>query len=368
MCRRPTRHVPAAFTVAVLSGAVLCLLGAADGLAARDGSALRTMGGDLVTFSADSASTVEASLVGRAVARRVERVDGVTAVEPLAVTLVGATAEGSDRSVPSAVIGFEGGAEGRGPVPGPGEAVVDTEFRDEHLVAEGDTIQVGPAGVPLTVTGFVAGAAYRSSAPVWVDLATWAEVTSTFDPDATPGRGAAQALVVSIDDGEHPAVVAREIDEATGGATETVTVAEAVTALPGVRARDAILRVALAVVSALAALVLALAIALVAVDDTPTTGLLRALGVSRRRLVTALVDRILLVSLVGWALGAAVTWAVAAGTGAAGVGAVGAGRPIRLSPDHFAVSAAVVIAVSLVAALPTVSRVATAGSPAGVAR
>ena len=82
----------------------------------------------------------------------------------------------------------------------------------------------------------------------------------------------------------NPDEVAAAIDEATGDATETLTIADAVEALPGVSQQRSTFNQIIGVTVIVAVVVVALFFALITVERIGLYGILKAVGASVRTL------------------------------------------------------------------------------------
>jgi putative ABC transport system permease protein len=144
--------------------------------------------------------------------------------------------------------------EGRGGVPGPGQAIVDVTAKAEGIEV-GDTVALSPTGRELTVIGFTENRRFVMAPAFFVDMATWedlylastvgsgsgdgedasattvADGTTDMSPDASTQAGAdlstgaagytgsASVVAVALVEGAYPEDLAAEL----GGRFEVVT-------------------------------------------------------------------------------------------------------------------------------------------------
>jgi putative ABC transport system permease protein len=349
MWRRPARFVRAGAALVVLVMLLVVLGGLTDGLTLGANAAFRAQTGQLVVFSDDARLSLLRSRVEAEVADEVAELEGVEAVRPLGVALVGATREGEGESIPAAVLATTGGVEGIDEAPAEGTALVDAGFADEG-VEVGDTLELGPTGVPVEVAGFVGDSSYLYQLGVWTSPATWRTVLAEVRPDAVFTPEQSQAIVLDapgLDDAELEGLAER-IDEATG-TTETVTVEEAGLALPGVTQQASTFRAIIGTTFFVVGLVVALFFVLLTIEHLPLFAVLKALGASDRQVTGGVVVQAM---------------AVAVGAGVIGI-AVSFGLGVLLSsvtPFTFTVSRAVqvlvgVVVVSVIGSLVSLRRV-----------
>jgi hypothetical protein len=128
-------------------------------------------------------------------------------------------------------------------------------------------IELGPARSPIEVAGFVSDTTFNGQASLWASPDTWREVLGANRPDAQLGPDVWQGLIVRGDGDDLP----EAIDAATGGATASFTVDEAVEAIPGVSgSRARTFNQIIGVTVAIALVVIALFFALLTVERTST--------------------------------------------------------------------------------------------------
>ena len=101
--------------------------------------------------------------------------------------------------------------------------------------------------------------------------------------------------------------VARRIDRATG-TTHTLTRDDAVLALPGIQEQNRTFTQIIGVTFLVAGLVVALFFALLTLERTGLFAVLKAIGASSRQLIGGVVVQAAVVSVLAFAIGAAVTW------------------------------------------------------------
>jgi putative ABC transport system permease protein len=169
--------------------------------------------------------------------------------------------------------------------PAEGDVVADSSLQADG-VEEGDTLLLGPARTEVQVVAFVDDTRYSGQASLWGSLETWRAVTAENRPDLATDDSV-QALVVRAD-GSNPAEVADAIDDATGS-TATLTVDEAIEALPGVTQQRATFNQIIGVTAIVAVVVVALFFALITVERVGLYGILKAIGASGRTLVLGVV-------------------------------------------------------------------------------
>lgn len=317
--RRPSRFVVATAVLAFLATLLLFLGGLLDGLYLGSTGAIRSQRADAVVYSSTARDSFLRSRIPPLLRSAVERVDGVESVGGLGFVLLGARVPGSDELADVAVAGYELPPAGLPEPPATGTGVADSRLRDLG-VSVGDVILVGPAKSPIEVIGFVDDTAYLLQSSVWVDLATWRQVQNANRPDAAVADDVVQALVVRGD------VTPQAIDAATG-ATKSLTVDDAVLALPGVKQqRDTFNQIIYSTLVVVLAVV-GLFFSLLTLERLALYGVLKAIGASTRRLFAGVVLQAVVVAVIAFVIGAALALLATA--------ALPAKVPLQLTPARF---------------------------------
>lgn len=303
--RRPGRFVVATVILTLIAILLMFLGGLLDGLLDDSTGAYRAQQGDLVVYSEASQESLVRSRIEPEVRDVVEGVEGVAAVGGLGSVQLGARPgddpDGRDL-LATALLGYELAPAGLpDDPPGEGQVIVDSVLRADG-VEEGDTLLLGPQRTPVEVVGFVDDTGYAGQAGMWGSLDTWRSVARENRPGQAAGD-TVQALVVSVEG--DAASVADAIDGATGGATVSLTIDEAIEALPGVAQQRSTFNQIIGVTVAVALVVVALFFALITVERTALYGILKAIGASGGTLFLGVVTQAVIVTLVASAIGVA---------------------------------------------------------------
>lgn len=323
--RQPSRFIVATIVLSFLATLLLFLGGLLDGLYLGSTGAIRAQQADVIVFSSSARDSFLRSRITADVRAQVTAAGGVGEVGGLGFVLLGAQVPGETELANVAVAGYELPPKGVPQPPADGEGVADSRLQDQG-VHDGDVILVGPAETPIRITGFVDDTSYLQQGSVWVNLTTWRSVQNANRPDAAVGPDVVQALVVK-GSGASVGALAASIDAATAGATTTLTLDDAVLALPGVKQQgdtfDQIIYSTLVVVLA----VVGLFFSLLTIERIGLYGVLKAIGASTRRLFAGVVLQAVIVATVSFVIGSLLAMAAAA--------ALPAGIPLQLIPSRF---------------------------------
>lgn len=303
--RRPGRFATATVILTLIAALLMLLGGLLDGLLNGATSAVEAQPGEVVVFSSTSESSFLRSRITPETRSAVEAVPGVRAVGGIGVAQLGARVPGNAPRdlVDVALFGYELAPDGVPDPPPPGEAYADRSL-ESGGVEKGMTIEVGPRRTPVKVVGWVDGLAYSGQGTLWAATDTWREVVNQNRPDAGVGDGVVQSLVVQVDRGADPSAVAADIDRATDGATDSLTLDAAVNAIPGVEQQSSTFNQIIGVTVVIAVIVVALFFALLTVERTALYGVLKAVGATSWTLFAGVVIQAVVVTAVAASIGA----------------------------------------------------------------
>ncbi|MFM8267628.1 MAG: ABC transporter permease [Ilumatobacteraceae bacterium] len=296
--RRPSRFAVATIVLAFLSTLLLFLGGLLDGLYLGSTGAIRAQRADVIVFSAASRDSFLRSRVPPLLRAAVSEAPGVEEVGGLGFVLLGARVPSNGALADVAVAGYELPPKGVPAPPADGEGIADSRLRDDGAQV-GDTLLVGPAQTPVRIVGFVDDTAYLLQSSIWVNLDTWRAVQRANRPDAALADDVVQALVVR---GEGD--LAAAIEAYTGGATNSLTVDEAVLALPGVEQQGSTFTQIITSTLVVVLAVVGLFFSLLTIERLALYGVLKAIGASDRRLFAGIVLQAVVVSIIAFVVGA----------------------------------------------------------------
>ncbi|MGY6500580.1 MAG: ABC transporter permease [Acidimicrobiales bacterium] len=302
LLRKPGRFAVAGSALTLIVVLLLLLGGLLDGLFLGSTGLYRQQQSELIVYSADARDSIIRSRIDPDVRDTIDGVEGVEATYGIGTALVGVRVPDRDELGDATVIGFEGAIEGVDEPPAPGEAYADRRL-ESIGVEVGMTVEVGPGRDPLTVVGWVDDVAYLLQGGLLVEADTWRQVLENSRPDAVLPDGAFQVLAVSVADGADPLDVAAAIDDATDGASDTLTIEAAIDALPGVDEQRGTFNQIIGVTFVVAGLITALFFAFVTLERTAQYGVLKAIGASSGQIFAGLVVQALVVTAGAFVLG-----------------------------------------------------------------
>lgn len=304
--RRPGRFAVATTILTLIALLLVFLGGLLDGLIASSTGALRAQRADVIVYATGSQDSLVRSRIGPEARAQVEQLVGPERVGGLGSVQLGGRLEGRGPRdlVPVVLFGYELPPSGLpSEPPADGEVYADASLRSEGI-REGTEIRLGPQRTPVEVIGFLDDSRYSGQGTLWGSLATWREVLDANRPGAATGDDVVQALVVR-DDPARTGSLPAAVDRATGGATSTLTIDDAIEALPGVAQQRSTFNQIIGVTILIAVVVVALFFALLTVERTALYGVLKAVGASSRTLFAGVVLQALVVTLIASAIAVA---------------------------------------------------------------
>lgn len=351
MRRRPGRFVTATVILTLIALLLLFLGGLLDGLVGSSTSAVVAQRGEVIVFSSTSQSSFPSSRLTAVERDAAAGVAGAGEVGGLSVTQLGARVPGNGPRdlVDVALFGYEIAPTGVPDPPAAGQAWADDSLRDQGI-AEGATIELGPARTPITIAGFVSGLKYNGQGTLWASPETRREVQNANRPDAREGDDVFQAFVVTGDGSLDAEALAAQIDEATGGATESLSISAAANAQPGVEQQTSTFNQIIGVTVVIAIVVVALFFALLIVERTALYGVLKAMGARSATLFGGVVLQAVVVTAIASAIGAGVALAVASAIPPGGI-------PFEISPVRIVSSVAYLLVAAIIGCAFSLRRV-----------
>jgi len=302
--RRPGRFAPAAVALVLLTLLLLVLGGLLDGLYNGSSGALRAQPGELISYSSDAKLSLVRSRIEPATATAVEGVTGVEAVGGLGTALLGAEVPGQTDEASVALFGYESAPSGiPSAPPQTGEVYADRSLA-AYGVKKGQTLLLGPGKYPVTVIGWASDTNFLLQGALWGSLDTWQAALATARPDAVLAPGTVQALTIAISRGANAHEVAAAIDDATSGATHTVTRAEAVSSLPGLDQQRTTFNSIIYTTFFVAALVVSLFFALLTLERIGMYAVFKAVGASSRQIFFQVLLQAVVIAAISFAIGA----------------------------------------------------------------
>jgi putative ABC transport system permease protein len=315
---RELRRRPKAFFVPMAILALLALLllfpsSILDGIVREVTAGIRTAPADLIVYSSKANGVMLLSQVPPALRSKIDEVPGTATVATFDVKVQPAVIEGETESVSVAVSSSTDPL--RTDVPGPNEGIADESLRTFAGWTEGITVLVGPYKRPVKIIGFASGTNLFFANGLIVDRVTSLLIVLPRDAavQANPDVAAAlasQALLVNVEPGADPKQVAGAIDQATDGATISMTRDVAINTMPGVEQQAITFGYMRGITLLVALVVVALFLSFMTLERAPLYAAMKAIGASSRQLFGAVVLQVVLITAVAITGAALLTYAL----------------------------------------------------------
>jgi putative ABC transport system permease protein len=350
MRRNTLRFVLLAGAVGLLVFVLLFFQSLSTALQTSISGAIERLDADVLVYSDRARRSVEGSVIPDGSLEAIGAVDGVAAAAPVGEAtftvrageeLVDAVVFGVDPGGPGAPTGL---SAGRLPEAG-GEAAV-SRVDDGVGLDIGDTVSTEPGGVELEIVGLLTQAQFSALPTLYTTFADYEAAVRGRNPAAPSVPASLVAVEVERDAG--PAAVADRISNEVEG-TEALDRATAVASLPGLDTVSQSFAILYGLLFVVVGLVTGIFFLILTVQKRSSLVLLRAVGARRLDVVAPVVLEVLAVVGLGLVAGAAL--AVPA------VRAAGSSLGAEVQPQTVLVTAPLILALGLLAALAAVRRV-----------
>jgi putative ABC transport system permease protein len=306
--------------------------------------------GQVLVYSADARKSLEGSIVPAARVGEIAALPGVANAGALGEGVFSVRVQGQLRD--AVLFGSEPGKPGAPTTLVHGRAVrhdfeaVASDGNSGKGFVLGASVQLARGGRTIRIVGIAHDASYSVTPTLFTTFATFARARW----DANPGARAVlpSAVAVVVDRGTSPASV-RDMINARVPGVEALTRAQAVKESPGVASVSESIGSVVLLCLFVVVLVAGLFFLILTVQKAPSLTLLRAIGVRGGSLVRGLLFQVVVVVVVGLGIGAVLAAAALAGAGS--------GLDARITVSGVAGTGALVLILSLVAALAAARRV-----------
>lgn len=334
------RYLLIATVIALVAWLVFLLSGLANGLATDNGASLERMDADYLLFQEDVRLFLHRSILPIEAVDEALAINGVTDATPLGHLTITTTPVNSTDKIDATVLAIDpNGFLAPGLDSGemfspddPGNVVVDATFQ-RYGVSLGDELRIEPSGEILTVAGFTSNQKYNHLPVVFMSIPRWQSIKYAAEGSSGAIENPISAVAVQSN-----GISTGDLERGVSG-TEAATRQEAIQNLPGYSAEMGTVTLILIFLFLIASLVLAAFFYVITLQKAQEIGILKALGANMGFLARDLIGQVTIISIAGIAIGAALTYLVAA--------MIPADVPFALSNSRVLLYSGVLLVVSL---------------------
>ena len=324
--RNRSRFLLFSLVIALITVLILFIAALGEGLGSGNREYLEKLDADLIVFQEAARLSVSASRIERSTQRAIRNVDGVRAAGPIGFSSASIPVGVEGDLLDIALIGLEPGLPGQPPVvEGPGlvrrttdDALIDRTVALATGAGVGDwitlrSIQGSDAEFyDVRVRGICDSRKYGLRSSVFVPYVTWARIR----PKALVGAGeddlSCHVMALQLQDPSQSWAVAEALRTRVGD-LQAVDLVTAYEATPGYSEQQSTLTTQNTFALLIGLLVIGGFFQIQTLQKVPQIGMLKAVGTPSGTIGTAIIIQILIVTLVGVAIGSAVTYAISLG-------------------------------------------------------
>lgn len=307
------RYLLLGTVITLIACLAFLLSGLANGLAKDNAGALQRMPTDFFVLQAGARTQIGRSILPASILSEVRQVPGVTSAAPIGQTLLSVKGEAGGDQLDATMLGIEPGSfiaprlvEGA-PLSLAREngVVVDARLHEKGVTL-GDVLVVQPTGEQLEVVGFTSGQMLTHTPVLYATISQWQKLRFAAPGSAGGVRDPINAVAVQADQG-----AAARIGNAVLG-VEVASRETAVSKVPGYSEESGSLQMIQGFLFSIAALILAVFFYIITLQKTAQFGILKAIGAGTGFLARDLLVQVVLLTVGGIAVGAVLTFGIAA--------------------------------------------------------
>lgn len=331
-------------TVIVLITVLVGLVsGLTAGLARDSTSAIADLSADHIAFAEPAAGegpSFTVSTVDEQTWQRWAQVPGVTAAEPLGITMTRATAGDWTASLSAFGVAPDSDLSPAADQPQTGTVVLSTGAAENLHARPGQSLTI--AGQELEVAAVAGDASYSHTPVAWVSLADFQRL------GGAPAGDDTQATVIALQTTSDADLAAADAELGT----HAVTLDESLSAIGSFTSENGSLKLMRGFLFAISALVIGAFFTVWTIQRSGDVAVLKALGASTIYLLRDALGQAVVLLVLGTAAGTA----IAAGVGVV-IGATGAAVPFVLDLSTVAIPALVMIGLGAIGAALSIRRI-----------
>lgn len=319
--RNRARFATFAGVIALITVLILFVAALGEGLGTGNREFLEKLEAQLLVYQDTARLSIPASILSRDILADLRNIEGVSDAGPISFTGVAVVDARGMRPMDVSLVGVEPGKPGEPPVlQGNGlarksasEVIIDETLATMYDLTPGDTLTVRtPQGnqdafYDLTVVGVTDSRKYAIRPTITVPFVTFERLHPGADPSAPINATTFNIAALQLADSAQAPIVVQRI-EALVRRVEAVDIVTAYENVPGYSEQQSTLITQNWFALLIGVLVIGGFFQIQTLQKIPQIGMLKAVGTPNRIVFVATLSQIVLVNLIGVALGAAVTF------------------------------------------------------------
>ena len=318
--RNRGRFLLVSLVIALITLLVLFIAALGEGLGNGNREYISKLDGELLVYQAKSENLINASRLDRDRLASIRRVEGVADAGMLGTASANLVLPEEPLKV--AILGIEPGhmgepqvVEGRQLSTGLADEVIidsNTAYRTKLTVGQNITIRTTQGTrdefFTLQIVGITDGQQYSLQPSVFLPFNTWDKVRPKSEAEVNLSNPIANVVIVKLDDPEQVEVVQQRIGAQVNN-VEAATLKQAIQALPGYSAQQSTLNTQGGFTLFIGILVIGGFFQIQILQKVAQIGVLKAIGASNPVVAWASVIQIIVVTIIGVAIGGLLTFA-----------------------------------------------------------
>lgn len=314
--RNKGRFLLIAMVIALITTLVLFVDGLAAGLGNGNKAYIEKINADLLLFQEKTDLSISASRIGRDELRRVRRVEGVKSIGAISFSSAAIYRGENEDLFKVSMIGVEPGLPGEPPAL-EGRGLVNKQ--DKEVIIDGNVAVRAGLGVgdkiiikatqgtreeffPLTIVGVTDDRQYQIQPSIFVPYITWDRIRPKGDTTSPELGVVANIVAVQLDNSNDISLMADRLESDLGN-VEAVDLVTAYEASPGYTAQQSTLNTQRMFAILIGALVIGGFFQIQTLQKVAQIGMLKAIGAPTPVIAVAFILQIILVTIMGVAIG-----------------------------------------------------------------
>ncbi|GAB4483101.1 MAG: ABC transporter permease [Anaerolineales bacterium] len=302
--------------IALITVLVLFIAALAQGLAEANKEYLEKLNAELIVFQENVDLSTAASRIPRNKFDDIRRIPGVKEIGPIGFATATIVSNDDTALLDVSLIGVQPGKPGMPPAlegttlraPRGYQTIIDGNVAKQAGLRIGDRLRVktiiggDEKFYTLEVVGITDGRQFFYAPSIFIPFNTWDEIKPQPNLSGQPIEPIANVVAVQVDSSESPQVVAARIEKRVPK-VEVVDRKTAYEASPGYQAQQGTLNTQRGFTLLIGILVIGGFFQIQTLQKVPQIGVLKAIGTSNHSIAVAVIMQIILVTIIGVAIG-----------------------------------------------------------------